>query len=72
MFQSSATVDTAEEDNNMSVVSVKERAKHLNRIESESELMQQTSASSLGAVRKNIKESKKVAFWFSSGVTGII
>ena len=64
-FQSSTTVDTAdtaEEDNNMSVVSVKERAKHLNRMESESELIQQTSVSSLGAPypRKNLKDAKKV------------
>lgn len=58
-FQSSTTADTAEEDNNVSVISVKERAKHLNRIESESELMHQTSASSLGAARKS-KEVKKV------------
>lgn len=46
-----------EEDNNASVLSVKERAKHLNRIESESEI-QKVSASNLGAVRK--KEPKKV------------
>ena len=63
MFQSSATtVDTADEENNMSVISVKERAKHLNRIESETELMQQTSVSSLGATRKIIKDPKKVSF----------
>ena len=45
----------------MSVVSVKERAKHLNRMESEAELIQQTSASSLGApyARKNLKDAKK-------------
>ena len=63
IFQSSATtVDTADEENNMSVISVKERAKHLNRIESETELMQQTSVSSLGATRKIIKDPKKVSF----------
>ena len=71
-FQSSTTTadtaDTAEEDNNMSVVSVKERAKHLNRMESEAELIQQTSASSLGApyARKNLKDVKKVkTAWIS-------
>jgi hypothetical protein len=46
-----------EEDNNASVLSVKERAKHLNRIESESEI-QKVSSSNLGAVRK--KEHRKV------------
>ena len=46
-----------EEDNNASILSVKERAKHLNRIESESEI-QKVSSSNLGAVRK--KEHRKV------------
>ena len=53
----------------MSVVSVKERAKHLNRMESEAELIQQTSASSLGApyARKNLKDVKKVNItWIAS------
>ncbi|XP_053402837.1 uncharacterized protein LOC123548586 [Mercenaria mercenaria] len=46
-----------EEDSNASVLSVKERAKHLNRIESESEI-QKVSSSNLGAVRK--KDHRKV------------
>lgn len=59
IFQSSAGQEL-EDDGNASIMSVKERARHLNRIESETEL-QKTSSSNLGAVRK--KDNKRVLLY---------
>ncbi|KAL4234496.1 hypothetical protein ACF0H5_006141 [Mactra antiquata] len=54
---SSSSLSSGDPDDvNASIISVKERAKHLNRIESESEI-QKVSSSNLGAVRK--KEGRK-------------